>query len=749
MLTIQKYFYGGVWVFFAYILLYLISLDVPFEVQLYWTVPAVLVMIILRKYILAKPCRTFDPIYFGRLLIVLLAGMIMLRYLWWRSFHSLPLNGDPVSMIAGLLLYVAELQGALAFFLASFIYIYPFRRESEAIDLTETNLPTVDILVPTYNESVELLRTTLLACKNIRYPEDKLTIYLLDDGGTVEHRQNKDPDKAAAAEVRHQRFKALCEDVGVQYLTRERNEYAKAGNINAALENIQGELVAVFDCDHVPTVEFLQHTVKPFQDDEKLWLVQTPHFLINDDPFERNVGKRDDMPSESELFYTLAMRGLDFWNAAFFCGSGAVLRRKHLDEIGGIAIETVTEDIETSIELHRRGYNSIYFHKPMLAGLQPETFTGFLTQRLRWAHGMIQVFMLKNPLLIKGLSVWQRLCYLNMTSFWFFSIMRLIFLLAPAAYLVFGIKLYDAPVDEILIYAAPQVVAYVIYFNVMFGRLRWFLVSDMYEVLQALFSIRTVFAVILHPKRGKFAVTPKDENIKEDFISPVSKAFYVLLGMLFISLLAGFIRILGIGGEPARMIDIVVTFWALLSFLLVLGSVGVLSEKKQVRKTTRFAIDLDVSLRSGERIFQGHAVDLSAHGICLHIALADGVVLDETVYVQVYCQALERTVDLCAKLCMSRQLNDEGVHVLGLDFQPQSLAEEQEVIALAYGDSERWRGMLKERNVYPGLWEGTAHFFKVCVPSGIAHCVKQFCCMFTRRKHVQTLLNEGDGDHGI
>jgi len=740
----QKFFFAVVWVVFASILFYLISLDVSYEVQLYWTVPAVLVMIFLRKYILASSSRAFDPIYFGRLLVVLLAGMITLRYLWWRSFHSLPLDGDPASMIIGLALYAAELQAALAFFLGSFIYLYPFRREPEAVDLNQTSLPTVDILVPTYNEPVELLRTTLLACKNIRYPENKVNIYLLDDGGTVQRRQDENPRRAAAAEFRHQQFKSLCEDVGVQYLTRERNEHAKAGNINAALEQVNGELIVIFDCDHVPTVEFLENTVKPFADDEKLWLVQTPHFLINDDPVERNVGNRDDMPSESELFYTLAMRGLDFWNAAFFCGSGAVIRRKHLDEIGGIATQTVTEDIETSIELHRLGYNSIYLHKPMLAGLQPETFTGFLTQRLRWAHGMIQVFMLKNPLVIKGLGIWQRLCYLNMTTFWFFSIMRLVFLLAPAAYLVFDIRLYDAPVNDILIYAVPQAVAYIVYFNVMFGRLRWFLVSDMYEVLQALFAIRTVIAVIIHPKRGEFAVTPKDENIEKDFVSPVARAFYVLLGILAVAFVAGVIRVLGLDGESAKVLDIVVTFWAGLSFLLVLGSVGVLSEKKQVRKTTRFSIDLEARLSCGGQLFEGRAVDLSAHGMCLHIESEHDFTVGDVAHVQVYCDALERHVDLRAEVCMSRKLDDDGVYVLGLAFQPQSVAEEQEVIALAYGDSERWRGMLKARNVYPGLWEGTARFFKVCVPGGSAHCVMQIRNIFRRKKKKTDIVCSGD-----
>jgi len=243
-----------------------------------------------------------------------------------------------------------------------------------------------------------------------------------------------------------------------------------------------------------------------------------------------------------------------------------------------------------------------------------------------------------------------------------------------------------------------------------------------------------VIAVIIHPKRGEFAVTPKDENIKEDFVSPVARAFYVLLGILGVAFIAGLIRVFGLDSEPAKGLDIVVTFWAALSFLLVVGSVGVLSEKKQVRKTTRFAVDLEAKLSCGGQLYEGRAVDLSAHGLCLHIESEHGFTLGEPVYVQVYCNALKRDINVRAELCMSRELNDDGMYVLGLEFQPESIVEEQEIIGLAYGDSERWRNMLKARNVYPGLWEGTAHFFKVCVPGGLAHCVMQMRNIFKRKK---------------
>ena len=59
------------------------------------------------------------------------------------------------------------------------------------------------------------------------------------------------------------------------------------------------------------------------------------------------------MPNEGELFYGIIQDGNDLWNATFFCGSCAVLRRTALDEVGGIATETVTEDAHTSLRMQK------------------------------------------------------------------------------------------------------------------------------------------------------------------------------------------------------------------------------------------------------------------------------------------------------------------------------------------------------------------------------------------------------------
>ena len=143
-------------------------------------------------------------------------------------------------------------------------------------------------------------------------------------------------------------FRDFCEEAGVGYIVRKEHNHAKAGNINHALTKMNSPLVTIFDCDHVPTRSFLQVTVGWFLAEKKLAMLQTPHYFYSPDPFERNLLQYKTIPNEGELFYGVIQDGNDLWNATFFCGSCAVIRREALNAVGGIATETVTEDAHTS-----------------------------------------------------------------------------------------------------------------------------------------------------------------------------------------------------------------------------------------------------------------------------------------------------------------------------------------------------------------------------------------------------------------
>jgi len=414
------------WSALALVWLYLAWLPVSISSQALLAWSLVVVLWALKRFGLAGRAAVL------RLLFLCLAALVTARYIIWRATSTLGFD-SPVSWIAAVLLFAAELYGVTVYGLGLFINMMPLRRAPPPLPADRSTWPTVDVFVPSYNEDAEILETTLIAALNMRYAPGRLKVYLLDDGGTEQKRQDPDPAKAHAAQLRHDTLQALCARLGELYLTRQRNEHAKAGNINSALQQTSGDLVVIFDADHVPTVDFLERTVGSFVADPKLFLVQTPHFFINPDPLEHNWKIFGRIPSENEMFYNVIQHGLDFWEASFFCGSAAVLRREALLEVGGVSGDSITEDAETALSLHARGWRSAYINHPMIAGLQPETYSGFITQRVRWAQGMLQILLLKNPLRQRGLRWWQRLAYFNSAFFWFFPFARVAFMLAPAA----------------------------------------------------------------------------------------------------------------------------------------------------------------------------------------------------------------------------------------------------------------------------------------------------------------------------
>ncbi|HGW6509202.1 TPA: UDP-forming cellulose synthase catalytic subunit [Escherichia coli] len=333
------------------------------------------------------------PGRFSALMLIVLSLTVSCRYIWWRYTSTLNWD-DPVSLVCGLILLFAETYAWIVLVLGYFQVVWPLNRQPVPLPKDMSLWPSVDIFVPTYNEDLNVVKNTIYASLGIDWPKDKLNIWILDDGGREEFRQ-------------------FAQNVGVKYIARTTHEHAKAGNINNALKYAKGEFVSIFDCDHVPTRSFLQMTMGWFLKEKQLAMMQTPHHFFSPDPFERNLGRFRKTPNEGTLFYGLVQDGNDMWDATFFCGSCAVIRRKPLDEIGGIAVETVTEDAHTSLRLHRRGYTSAYMRIPQAAGLATESLSAHIGQRIRWARGMVQIFRLDNPLTGKGLKFAQRLCYVN------------------------------------------------------------------------------------------------------------------------------------------------------------------------------------------------------------------------------------------------------------------------------------------------------------------------------------------------
>ncbi|MHA7280282.1 glycosyltransferase [Arthrobacter sp. MDT2-2] len=185
---------------------------------------------------------------------------------------------------------------------------------------------TVDVFITTYNEPLDMVMDTALAAQRIRYPH---STWILDDGARNE-------------------LRALAEQHGIGYLTRSaewanRPRHAKAGNLNNALMMTQGEFMLILDADQIPKPEILDRTLGYFNN-RKVSLVQTPQWFIN-------VPENDPLGSQAPLFYGPLQQGKDGWNAAFFCGSNAILRREALMQLGLMGyVKEVEQNIRRALK---------------------------------------------------------------------------------------------------------------------------------------------------------------------------------------------------------------------------------------------------------------------------------------------------------------------------------------------------------------------------------------------------------------
>ncbi len=580
--------------------------------------------------------------------------------------------------------------------------------------------PTVDVLIPTYNEEREILEVTLLAALAIDYPKEKLNVYLCDDGGTDQRCNQADPIKAAQARDRRRILKDLCDEAGAHYCTRARNVHAKAGNLNNAMEHSSGELILILDADHIPTVDFLINTVGWFLKDPKMFLVQTPHFFTNPDPIEKNLKTWRRMPSENEMFYKVIQKGLDFWNSAFFCGSAAVMRRSLLQKVGGVVGETITEDAETALTLHSLGYHSAYIDRPMVSGLSPETLGGFITQRIRWAQGMVQIFLLKNPLLVRGLSFPQRLCYFSSSFFWFFPFARLTFSLAPLAFLFFSLKIYDSNFIDFLAFAMPHLISAFMVQAYLFGSVRWSFVSELYELMQSVYTFPAIVKVFLNPRAPSFNVTAKGEILNRDFISPLAKPFYVLLVINILAILAGCYRYL----SPAHVHEFatgITMFWAFFNVFILLACLGALLERRQMRSTARMATKIPGRLIIGDRRIPVDISDLSNGGAALAIDAAYESQLRPDIIVQ-----LEPDKDFGIEpgifhIEIRNLRYRDRTLMVGCRFKHENLEEMKRKIAFVNGSSQRWIDFQLQRETTMGVWGSFIYLLGAGVRFSIEH----------------------------
>ena len=573
-----------------------------------------------------------------------------LAYLVWRAAGTVDLHVWWVS-VPLLLLEVHALVG-LALFATS---LWNLDAAPPAPPVTGTAL-RIAVLIPTFNEPVEVLLPTIAAAVQVRLPHET---WVLDDG-----------DRAPV--------RALAERLGARYLARPTHEHAKAGNVNHALGHLDVDLIAVLDADHVADPDLLVHTVGYF-DDPRLALVQTPQDFYNLDSFEHSGPF-----NEQQLFYRAIQPGRNRWGAAFWCGTGAVVRVAALREVGGLATETVTEDIHTTIRLHRAGWRTVCHNEVLARGLAAGDAMQYLNQRLRWGTGAMQVLRCENPAWVPGLRPMQRVSYLATLLGWFDAWRSLGYLLVPIAVLATG----AAPLRASFAVFGPVFAINFLLQRYVLARLSRGLAPQglavVFELVRMPANLQATLRLLSRRSRP-FSVTAKGRMGSERAPMPVPLLLRLLLAASVLA--AGWAGLTFAGLTPlhygVRWAAWGALFWLAVNGVLLGAAVRRIGAQRfgaERRASVRF--DLAGTGLLGEQPVQLADASLTGARVLLPFDTADPPAVGDELPLRVG----QGMPVLWALVRSSRQvpvLGRPGTYVVGLEFLPgQELARAQLALAL-------------------------------------------------------------------
>lgn len=619
-----------------------------------------------------------NPVNWSRRLVAGILVCLLVRYLLWRSFSTLNLT-NPVDGVFSLLLMGMELI-AISGGMIQLLLMFTTKDRQREADIysksvvNEVYNPSVDIMIPTYNEPEFILRRTIIGCQGINYAKKK--VYLLDD--------TKRPE-----------IQRLATELGCEYLTRKDNDHAKAGNLNAALAKTSGELIVFFDADFVPTKNFLERTVGFFQK-EKIALVQTPQSFYNPDPIARNLGLEDVLTSEEEVFYRQMQPIKDGAGSVVCAGTSFIARREALESIGGFVTESLSEDYFTGIRLAAFGYELVYLDEKLSAGLAAENISSHIEQRMRWGRGTLQAFFIdSNPLTIPGLSLWQRLGHFEGLLHWFNSIPRIFFLLLPIFSVFFGINPFSSTFREAVYFFVPYYVTQITVFAWLNMRSRSALLSDLYSLVQCFPISITVIKAMIRPFAKGFKVTPKGLASNRYYYNwSLALPLIILLTLSFASFSICLIQ----DGSPLN----ISIWWGAYNVLTLSGALLVLLDSPKLSAYQWFKTNRQVDIITDEQVIQGKTLKLSEEG--MEIAINQKIFLSENVTLSL----VEENIKL-EGIVTKTQFKDNQT-LVKFKFTTVPLANQRELVKTLYCQPGQW-----QKKQAPGELDSLLILFKLLV----------------------------------
>jgi cellulose synthase (UDP-forming) len=454
-----------------------------------------------------------------RALLFGIAALLSARYLWWRATETLAPFGPTFDCLASWSFFAFEAGAALSSVSAFIILSRTKSRTAEAertINWWGDTPPNVAVFIATYNEDRDVLERTIIGALSMSYP--KFAVYLLDDG-------------------RRDWLRDLCAQRSVEYVRRDDNAGAKAGNMNNALRLLRTsavpDFVAVLDADFVPHSNFLDRTVALFHD-PSVGLVQSPQHFFNADPIQHNLNLSRSYPDEQRFFFDHLQPARDAWDIAFCCGTSSVVRWSALESAGGFPTQSITEDFMLTLALQENGYRSVYLNEPLSEGLAPEGLKEYITQRARWCLGLMQIARSTlGPFARNKLRLRDRWSVMDSVLFWTTTFsFRLAALVYPLLYWFFNITVVDATVPDVLRYFGVYFVWVLFTLNFVSRGMVIPVVNDVSQLLGAWPITRAAYSGLLQPRGHPFSVTAKGGDRSRVVVQWRLMAPFVVLFML-------------------------------------------------------------------------------------------------------------------------------------------------------------------------------------------------------------------------
>jgi len=533
-------------------------------------------------------------------------------YLIWRIFFTIPFGDGIVSISSAIILLAVEILGMFE----AVIHYYNMSEINYPVkpEVDESLFPDVDVFVATYNEPKELLYKTINGCANMEYPDkSKIHIYICDDGNREE-------------------IKNLADSMKINYLTRTDRKGSKAGNLNNALKNSSSPLIVTFDADMIPMHDFLTSTIPYFLSGEKVGFVQTPQSFYNPDLFQYYLYSEGRIPNEQDYFYRDVQISRNKSNSVIYGGTNTVISRAALEEIGGFYTNAITEDFATGLIIQSKGYKCYAIDEIHASGLAPADLTSLIKQRERWSRGCIQTGRRLNILFRHGLSLGQKLSYISAISYWYSGIKRLVYIMAPILFSVFGIIVVKCTLIQVLIFWLPMYVLSDAALKHLSQNIRTTKWTNIYETILFPSLIIPVLLETFGISQNKFAVTRKD-GVQDDRKYRLKKSIpHIFFAVLSLIGIANCTRMIFTSGSPTY---IVVLFWLISNFYNILMSIFFMFGRKALRKTERFSIEESCIISYAEGQIKCTTIDISEGGLSVMLDFPEFIPYDVDVKVSV------------------------------------------------------------------------------------------------------------------